>query len=240
MLRHQVRHFVIRRNSLQQELPFLQPFLCPHVSDLQVLEPTCACPADDPAASTAAAPHSRNHPVTRLGQEVTRLHSTRGQRLRRRSVERMTSEDLCFSCGRAFPLLVACPVAVTEHIQVLRHTLLGVDPLGPRNPCRQSLELRQRRRLQNDATVLVAYNVSGLIPVRSGRRLSRSHRASVLFLAESQQCASCKEYLPSSSASAAPPIGATITGFSDVSMPRASGSQKCPFCRFMLSFLTAG
>ena len=40
--------------------------------------------------------------------------------------------------------------------------------------------------------------------------------------------------------SAAPSIGATITGFTDVSTYGASGSQKCPFCRFMLRFLTAG
>ena len=35
-------------------------------------------------------------------------------------------------------------------------------------------------------------------------------------------------------------MGATITKFTDVSMCNASGSQKCPSCRFMLSFLTAG
>ena len=76
--------------------------------------------------STAVAPHSWEHFATRLGQKVARLQSNRGpavasvelrlrtrqrdQRLRRRrSVERMTSEDECKSSGRACPLLVACP-----------------------------------------------------------------------------------------------------------------------------------
>ena len=43
MLRHQVRRVVIRGNSLQQELPFLQPFLCPHVPDFPSVS-ACACP----------------------------------------------------------------------------------------------------------------------------------------------------------------------------------------------------
>ena len=40
--------------------------------------------------------------------------------------------------------------------------------------------------------------------------------------------------------SSAPSVGATIAGFTDVSKRRASGNQKCPFCRFMLSLSTAG
>ena len=121
MRRHQVRHFFICANRLPQELSFLQSFLCPHVPDLQVPEPACALPADDPAESTAAPPHSWNYLVTRLGQEVARLQSTPAvPRLQAQnsasvldsatsadSVERMTSEDLCHSNGRAFPLLVA-------------------------------------------------------------------------------------------------------------------------------------
>ena len=60
MLRHQV---LIRANRLQQELPFLQPFLCPYVSDPSVPERACALPADDPADGTAVAPHLWNHLV---------------------------------------------------------------------------------------------------------------------------------------------------------------------------------
>ena len=78
MLCHQVRHVVIGRNNLQQEPPFLQSLLCPHVSDLQVPEPACACPADNPAAGAAVTPHSHNHLIHRLAQKVTLLQSTRG------------------------------------------------------------------------------------------------------------------------------------------------------------------
>ena len=59
----------------------------------------------------------------------------------------MTSESLRNSNGRAFPLLVACPVAVTLEIQLLRLTLPGVDPLGLREPqqiAHLSLELGSR------------------------------------------------------------------------------------------------
>ena len=39
--------------ACHKKLLLLQPFLGPHVQDLQVPEPACALPADDPAASTA-------------------------------------------------------------------------------------------------------------------------------------------------------------------------------------------
>ena len=147
MLRHQVHHILIcERTSAGTPLPAAVPVsTCARSAGAGA---ACALPADDPAAGTAVPSRlvesPRNPPRSGSGRFAVHPRS-RGCKPRtppprqtalpvlasptqRRA---MTSEDLYNSSGRAFSFLVACPVAVAAHIQVLRRTLLGQRTSSP-------------------------------------------------------------------------------------------------------------